>query len=159
MAQKWRYFRVAGDVPAYSGEVAPPPGTTKLPKLYYSQVTCTICKKKGHNMRTCKSRNQEENNVQQEEQVNVQEQGAENVQHEEAVHVEEEGTVNVTQHEAHIAQQQESQPAFLPTQQFQTSTTQEGSSMPQFKHTRFKSLAQRKPKPKNAPPSPATSDE
>ncbi|XP_040368975.1 uncharacterized protein LOC121051088 [Rosa chinensis] len=40
------------------GEVAPPPGLTKLPKVYYSQVTCGICKQKGHNKRTCKKINE-----------------------------------------------------------------------------------------------------
>ncbi|XP_062005776.1 uncharacterized protein LOC133722949 [Rosa rugosa] len=40
------------------GEVVPPPGLTKLPKVYYSQVSCGICKQKGHNKRTCLNRNQ-----------------------------------------------------------------------------------------------------
>ncbi|XP_062021132.1 uncharacterized protein LOC133737627 [Rosa rugosa] len=38
------------------GEDPPPAGTTKLPKSYYSQITCTLCKVKGHNRRTCARR-------------------------------------------------------------------------------------------------------
>ncbi|KAM5573605.1 hypothetical protein ABKV19_013243 [Rosa sericea] len=40
------------------GEEAPPAGTEKLPRSYYSQVKCGRCHKKGHNVRTCLRRNQ-----------------------------------------------------------------------------------------------------
>ncbi|KAL6129057.1 hypothetical protein ACLB2K_072410 [Fragaria x ananassa] len=42
------------------GEVEPPPvGTQKLPKVFYSQVTCSTCKKNGHNKKTGARRNQQ----------------------------------------------------------------------------------------------------
>ncbi|XP_062014029.1 uncharacterized protein LOC133730460 [Rosa rugosa] len=50
-----------------AGEVEPPAGLTKLPKVYYTQVKCGICKKKGHNRRTCLSRNQAPNDNDQSE--------------------------------------------------------------------------------------------
>ncbi|XP_061993480.1 uncharacterized protein LOC133711365 [Rosa rugosa] len=50
------------------GEVAPPTGAEKLPKVYYQQIACGIRKKKGHNRRTCKVRNQQGENVQQQQQ-------------------------------------------------------------------------------------------
>ncbi|XP_062005900.1 uncharacterized protein LOC133723086 [Rosa rugosa] len=113
-----------------AGEVAPPPGTQKLPKVYYSQVTCGICKKKGHNRRTCKQMNQA-GNV--EEAAIVQEE-AENVQ-EEAANVQEEAA-NVQEEAANVQQltevEQESQPACEATQQSQTCTAPTTSSIPQF---------------------------
>ncbi|XP_024171535.1 uncharacterized protein LOC112177478 [Rosa chinensis] len=45
-------------------ELPPPAGATKLPKSYYSKVTCSKCKKKGHNTRTCGKRNGQANNTQ-----------------------------------------------------------------------------------------------
>ncbi|XP_024190525.1 uncharacterized protein LOC112194529 [Rosa chinensis] len=41
-------------------EQAPPPGTTKLSRSYYKSISCSICKKKGHNKRTCSRRQQSE---------------------------------------------------------------------------------------------------
>ncbi|XP_061996585.1 uncharacterized protein LOC133714478 [Rosa rugosa] len=51
-------------VSIFEGELPPPAGATKLPKSYYSKVTCSKCKKKGHNTRTCGKRNDQANNTQ-----------------------------------------------------------------------------------------------
>lgn len=39
------------------GEVPPPVGIERLSKSYYSKGTCGMCRKPGHNARTCARRN------------------------------------------------------------------------------------------------------
>ncbi|XP_050370617.1 uncharacterized protein LOC126788652 [Argentina anserina] len=56
-----------------AGEVEPPAGANKFPKVYYSQITCKMCGKKGHNSRTCLRRNQGQNVQQQPFHLNTQE--------------------------------------------------------------------------------------
>ncbi|PRQ32332.1 putative transcription factor interactor and regulator CCHC(Zn) family [Rosa chinensis] len=46
------------------GEQAPPPGTTKLSRSYHQSITCSVCKKDGHNKRTCSRRQQQGNDSQ-----------------------------------------------------------------------------------------------
>ncbi|XP_040372479.1 uncharacterized protein LOC112192744 [Rosa chinensis] len=55
------------------GEEPPAAGTEKLSRSFYSQVKCGRCHKKGHNVRTCLRRNQEnaENELPTEDGANV----------------------------------------------------------------------------------------
>ncbi|KAL6189282.1 hypothetical protein ACLB2K_040671 [Fragaria x ananassa] len=55
------------------GETTPPSGTEKLPRSFYSRVSCGTCNQKGHNARSCARRNKVNENVGM-EQENVQEQ-------------------------------------------------------------------------------------
>ncbi|KAL6179339.1 hypothetical protein ACLB2K_050855 [Fragaria x ananassa] len=56
------------------GETAPPLGTEKLPRSFYSRVSCGTCNQRGHNARSCARRNQVVNENVRMEQENVQEQ-------------------------------------------------------------------------------------
>ncbi|KAL6184128.1 hypothetical protein ACLB2K_045532 [Fragaria x ananassa] len=56
------------------GETTPPLGTEKLPRSFYSRVSCGTCNQRGHNARSCARRNQVVNENVRMEQENVQEQ-------------------------------------------------------------------------------------